>query len=149
MNAPIHSLLKDAKFSVSELAAAAATTDLTGEFFDMTGFEAITFVLNTGTLTDTGTISLDVYENTAASTSGAVAITASSTTALTGASNNGDGKLFIAERIRPTKRYVYAVINRGTANCVVNSCIAIQYGAANTPVTQGSDVAASASSAGN
>lgn len=149
MNAPLQSMIKDVKWTVVENAAVAGTTDLETDILDMAGFESVSFFLHTGTLTDTGTITLDLYENTANSTSGAVAITGSSTSTLTGSSNNGDNKLFIVERIRPTKRYVYAVVNRGTANCVVNSVIAAQYGATDTPVTQPASVVKTASSAGN
>lgn len=149
MQAQLFSLVKDVKWTVVENAAAAGTTDLETDILDMAGFESVAFLLHTGTLTDTGTVTLDFYENTANSTSGSTKIDASSTATLTGLSNNGDNKLWIAERIRPTKRYVYAVVNRGTANCVVNSVIAAQYGATETPVTQPASVVRTISSAGN
>lgn len=142
-------LLKDAKITVAKSTVAAGTSDQNTAVYDMKGYEAITFIAKTGVLTDTGTISLDLYENDSNSTSGGTAVAGSTTSTLTGASNNGDNKLLVVTRIRPTKRYVFATFNRGTANCVLEAIIAIQYGAVNVPVTQNSDVALSATSAGN
>jgi len=149
MNAPVFDLLKDAKITVAKSTVAAGTSDQNTAVYDMKGFEAIYFIAKTGTLTDTGTISLDFYENTANSTSGGTAISGSTTSTLTGSSNNGDNKLLIVGRVRPTKRYCFATFNRGTANCVIEAIIAIQVGASDVPVTQTSDVVLSAVSAGN
>jgi hypothetical protein len=134
------------EFKVTVLSApvAAGTSDVVPTHgVDMAGYDAVTFMFSFGTITSTAVTSVkaqsssddavaDAYVDIAG-TSLAVADTLSNTVAL-------------LEIIRPPDRWVLPVIDRGTANAVVNNIIAIQYrmhGSTTAPVTQPATVGAS------
>jgi hypothetical protein len=54
--------------------------------------------------------------------------------------DNASNKCLVLDVSRPTKRYVRAVINRATANAVIDSCIAICYRAGYKPTTNNASV---------
>jgi hypothetical protein len=131
-------LSKQAKVTRLSNAAAAATTDVNGTGLDMTGFDGVLFVALFGTLTTTHVTSMkaqqssdnasaDDYSDIAGSSSGAMA--------------DGDSnKMILLDVFRPTKQWVRPVVDRGTANAVLDGIIAIQYAARDIPITQGSTV---------
>ena len=139
------SLLKDAKISRVENAAAAGTTDLDTDVLDMTGYDAVMFVALLGDATSGSVLELQVFGNTANSTSSPtpVELTDGDVTYTAGASD-ADNKLMVADVIRPAYRYVFARLVIDTQNCVVDGIIAIQYRSRDVPVTQGSTVLDSA-----
>jgi hypothetical protein len=139
------SLLKDCKITRLENSAAAGTTDLDGDVLDMDGFDGVAFVAALGDVTTGSVLELQVFGNTANSTSSPtpVELTVDNATFTAGASD-ADSKLLVVDVVRPAYRYVFPRIKRGTANAVVDGVIAIQYRAKSLPVTQGSTVLASA-----
>ena len=50
--------------------------------------------------------------------------------------DDDDNQLFACDVVRPQKRYVRAVVDRGTANATVDGIIAQQYGPKAIPTTQ-------------
>ena len=132
-------LVENCAIDYVEAAATAATTTLTTDVLDMQGYDGVTFIAALGDVSDTSVLSLAVYEHTANAASG-TAISGATAGATAGASDY-DSKLLIVDVQKPSKRYVYATLARGTANAVVNGITAIRYkGSHSCPVTQGSTV---------
>lgn len=124
------SLVKDALITRVSNAVAAGTTDVECTAVDMAGYDAVVFVVALGTITSSAVTSVKVQHSDDNSTFADVAASAITV------ADDDDNQLFVAEVLRPTKRYVRCVIDRGTANCVVDSVVAIQHAARETPVTQ-------------
>ena len=59
---------------------------------------------------------------------------------MTGAASAYDNGILAVDLHKPTLRYAYSSLARGTANCVIDGCIAIQYNGKNLPITQGSTI---------
>lgn len=132
--AGIDSLADLAEFIDSSPYTAAGTTDINGNTIDMDDAFGCVFVASMGTITDTAVGGLKVQE----------ADDGSTWTDVTGATQahatTGDSdKIIIVQVRRPsfTKRYIRGVVERGTANSVLNACIAVKYGQNAKPVTQG------------
>ena len=122
-----------------EAAATAGTSTLTTDVLDMQGYDGIVFIAILGDVTDTSVLLLSAYEHTANAASG-TAISGATAGATAGASNY-DSTLLVVDVQKPSKRYVYATLARGTANAVVNGVLAIRYkGSHSCPVTQGATV---------
>jgi hypothetical protein len=119
-------------------AVAAGTTDQNSTGVNMAGWESVEFVAAFGALTATQVTSLklqqssddgsaDAYSDLAGTSSGALA--------------DGDGnKLIRLEIVNPEKRYVRAVVDRGTANAVIDGVIAILRRPRSLPITQDASV---------
>ena len=113
---------------------AAGTTDQNGTGLNMAGFDGVLFVALFGALTATQVTSLkgqqsdddgsaDAYGDLEGTSVGPLA--------------DGDGnKCLVLDIFRPAKQYVRPVIDRGTANAVIDGVIAIQYTARSLPVAQ-------------
>lgn len=140
------SLLKDAKISKVEPRAAAGTDDLTTDVLDMSGFDSVAFIAATGDGTSGTVLELQVFGNTASSTSSPtpVELTSNSAQYTSSTATDADNKLLIVDVHRPNYRYVYAVLVIDTQNCECDGIYAIQYNAKSLPVTADSDVIASA-----
>lgn len=118
-------------------ATAAGTSDINGSVIDMSGYDAVSFLAGVGALTATQVTLLKAQHGDAANLSDAADITGATTTALA----DGDGdKTLLLEVLQPRKRYVRAVLDRGTANAVLDGMWAFLYRARKEPVTQGSTV---------
>lgn len=116
-------------------AVAAGTTDVECTSVDMAGFDAVRFVASFGTLTASQVTTVKAQESADNSTFTDI------TGAASAAFDDGDDNLIaIVDVIRPTKRYVRLVIDRGTANAVVDCVLAEQYQARSEPVTQSASV---------
>lgn len=137
------SLLNDAKITRVENAASAGTSDVDTDVLDMAGYDAVAFVAALGDVTNTSVLALSIRQSDNSDGSSSSAITGASA-GYTAAASDADNKLLVTEVIRPSKRYVFARLARGTANAVVDSIVAIQHRAKSLPVTQGSTVLASA-----
>lgn len=139
------SLLKDCLFTKAANAAAAGTTDVDTTVFDMSGYDAILFIANVGDVTSGSVLELQVFGNTASSTSSPtpVELTADSATITAGASD-ADNTIFIVDVLKPSYRYVFARLVIDTQNAVTNGIYAIQYHARSVPITQGATVIRSA-----
>ncbi len=130
-------------------AVAAGTTDQDSAVVDLSGWDGVLFVGMLGDVTSTSVLQLVTYGNTASSTSSPtpVAITGGATVAYTASTSDADSTAMIVDVIRPSKRYAFARIKRGTANAVVNGILAIRYrGKTAPPITQGATILASITS---
>jgi hypothetical protein len=140
------SLLKDCKITRVLNSVTAGTSDQDGTVLDMTGFDGVIFQAAVGDVTSGSILELQVFGNTANSTSSPtpVELTADSAGPVTAGASDYDSKLLVVDVIRPAYRYVFPRLKRGTQNAVIDGIIAIQYRSRDVPVTQGSTVGASA-----
>lgn len=121
-------------------AVAAGTTDQESSIIDMAGYDGVLFVASFGTLTASQVTSVKVQQNSANSTSGMADLAGTSTGPLADADSN---KVLMVDVFQPEEQYLRLVVDRGTANAVIDGVVAIQYKARALPVTQSSTVSAS------
>jgi hypothetical protein len=140
----IMNLSKDVKITVVAAAAVAATTAVTSDVLDMSGFDGVMFIALLGDVTATSVLTLTAKSNTANSTSSPTPVTQKATSAFTAGASDADSKAIIVDVSDPTLRYAFAELTRATQNAVVGGIIAIQYGASNKPTTHAASVIASA-----
>lgn len=135
----IRSILNDCEIqNVLAYQAASFSDTLTSAAIDMAGFEGAIVLFKLGTVTSTGHAKCYLQQSSDdGSTDGYSDILASSKTSVGDASTT---KTIAIEIINPQKRYIKALIDRTTANVVIDSVIVLKFGAKNMPVTQGSTV---------
>ena len=105
-------------------AVAAGTTDINSSSVDMANFEGVVFDVFFGTLTSTAVTSIKLQQSSDDGVSDAFSdLEASSVTV----ADDDDNQQAVAEVWRPQKRYVRCVVDRGTANAVVDAIGATQY----------------------
>lgn len=119
-------------------AVAAGTSDQNSAAVDTLGFAGVRFVALFGTLTATQVTSI-YAEYSDDGTTGWTEIAGSRVGPLADADSN---KALVLDVYRPQKRYVRCVVDRGTANAVIDGVIAELYLPADAPVTRHSSVAA-------
>ncbi len=136
------SMLKDCKITRVLNSVVAGTSAQTSSVLDMTGFDAVMFIAAVGDVTIASVVTLTVKENTANSTSSPTptAVTGTAPTFTDPDGTSEDNGLLVSDVIRPSKRFVFAVLTRTVANCVIDGIFAIQYRARSLPVTQSSSV---------
>jgi hypothetical protein len=122
-------------------ATAAGTTDVNGTGVDMTadgGYDGVLFVAMFGALTATQVTKLKAQSSSDDGSSDSYAdIAGSATDALA----DGDGNdCLMLDVIRPPERYIRPVVDRGTANAVIDGVIAIQYRGRDLPTTNGATI---------
>ena len=113
-------------------AQAAGSTNVNGSVIDMQGMDGVAFVMQFGTLTATTVAGLKVQQGDIANLSDAADLLGSQQLI----ADDEDDQVLIADVYRPLKRYLRVVAIRGTANAVIDGCMAFQFGAAVLPVTQ-------------
>lgn len=135
----MHNLSKNVKITqvITPTDGAAAQTAINSDSVDMSGFESVLFVVTTGAITATAVTSINA---------------AQSADDITFADLLGTGQsiavaeaedIFYIDVVKPIDRYVRLEVARATADAVISSCIAYQYGtpsARKTPTTHGSTV---------
>lgn len=131
-------LLTDQLVTRVSNAVAAGTTAVNCTSIDMAGFDSVTFIAAMGTLTATQVTGMKLQESD--DNSSFSDVTSGATAAMADADSN---KILVASYKRPAKRYVRAVLTRGTANAVIDAVFALQYRARSRPVTQSSTVSKS------
>lgn len=121
-------------------ATAAGTTDVVGTVIDMQGYQAAYVIAALGALTATQVTKLICEQsNDSAGTDPWVKI------GETAAAADADGnKLLVLEINEPTKRYLRFTVDRGTANAVVDSLVALLHRASLNPTPQHATVSARA-----
>lgn len=120
-------------------AVAAGTSAQTSSAVDMTGYEGCLFIASFGALTATQVTSIKAQQSSDDGSSDAYA---DLTGTLVGPLADADGnKLLVLDVYRPRDRYLKCIVNRATANAVIDGVIAIRYGARVQPTVQGSTVA--------
>lgn len=136
-----HQLIKNVRVDRIMNAVAAGTSDQTSSAVNLAGFDGVMFVALFGTLTSTQVTSIKAQQSSDDGSTDAYSdIEGSASTALA----DGDGnKMLILDIYRPGKQYLKLVVDRGTANAVIDGVIAIPYHAESKPVTQGSTVSSS------
>lgn len=112
-------------------AVAAGTTDQNSAVVDTQGWDGVMFIAAFGALTATQVTLLKAQHGAQANLSDAADITGGATAAL--ADGDGNKCLIVDVRASSSKRYVRAVVDRGTANAVIDGVIAIQYRARHKP----------------
>lgn len=112
-------------------AVAAGTTDVTCDTVDMQGFGGIRFIAGFGTITANAVTSMKVQQGALSAMTDAADLEGTSVSI----DDDEDNMLLISDIYRPTERYVRAIIDRGTANAVVDFVIAELYEPLNQPVT--------------
>lgn len=121
-------------------AVAAGTSDQTSSAVDMQlggAFHEVTFIALFGTLTASQVTSIKVQQSDDdAATDAYSDIEGTASSALADADSNK----MLAVTVRPSKRYVKCIIDRGTANAVIDGMIAIKKHADEIPVTQPSTI---------
>ncbi len=131
-------LYESCKIERVENAVAAGTTDQTSDTVDMSGFHGCMFIATLGTLTasqvTTGKVTTSSDNSTFNDVEG------SQTTALDDADDN---LMIVIDIYRPLERYLRFVLERGTANAVIDGVIAIQYDPISVATTASTDVAES------
>lgn len=138
------SILKNADITRIANATAAGTTDINGTVIDMQGYKAALCIAALGALTATQVTRL-IAEQSDNSNGSPDAFNTIAQTAL--AADADGNKLLVLEVFEPSKRYVRFTLDRGTANAVLDSMVVIRFRANTVPVTQGSTVSQSATSA--
>lgn len=118
-------------------AVAAGSTDQTSSVVDMAGFDGCRFIALFGALTTNQVTALRIQESDNSNGSPATDVTGAVTSALADADGN---KMLIVDVQRPTKRYLIAVVDRATANAVIDGVVAEQYRARTVPTTQPTSV---------
>jgi len=109
-------------------AVGAGTTTQTSTAIDMAGFDGVRFIVCLGAVTSTG---IPAVKGTQADTSAGspvafADILGSLGTAYTASTD--DNKVWVLDIYRPARRFVKCVVTRGTANAVIDSIVAEQYG---------------------
>lgn len=141
------SLLKNCLISRGKASASAGTTDQDTTVYDMSNYESVMVIWLLGDATSGSVVELQVFGNTASSTSSPspVELTADDATYTAGASD-ADDKILIVDipRWNPTYRYMFARGVIDTQNCVSAGFIVIGYNARTVPITQDSTVLDSA-----
>lgn len=108
----------------------AGTSTVQGYVTDMSGYDNVMYILNLGTVTSGGNVTLRVE--------GSDASNGSSNTTLANTGVNVDpvsNTTIVIDVIKPSNRYVFPLVVRATQNSVVNSITAIKYGARTVNIT--------------
>lgn len=127
-------LSQETKITRHSNAVAAGTTDISpANGIDMQGFDGVLFIVPFGAITATAVTSIKAQQSTAVDGTGD-AFADIAGTAVTVADDD-DNKIAYLDVVRPTERFVRLVVDRGTANAVVDGIIAIQYKARSKPTT--------------
>lgn len=125
---------KDIKLTRVLNAVAAGTTNQTGSTIDMADFDAVSFTVAFGTITNGAVTTIRVQQGAASDASDMTDLAGTSITV----ADTDDNKLALTEIFRPQKRYVRVMVARATQNAVIDGAVAFQYGARVKPVTQDS-----------
>jgi hypothetical protein len=125
----MHNISKAIESRRVSLPVAAGTTAVQTTAIDMRGYEGVEFVALFGALTATQVTAIHLEQSDDGITNWN-ALAGSKAGPLADADSN---KLLISEVYKPKKRFVRCVVDRGTANAVVDSVIANLYAARYLP----------------
>lgn len=139
----VRNLSEYTRVQVAAGAAAAAQTAVTGAVLDMQGFENVRVLAVLGDVSDTSVLTLKLQGGSLADGSDMADLAGVTTAAFTATASSADSKVISLDCVKPGKRYVRAVLTRGTANAAVACVLAELYDARMLPAG-GGDVVASA-----
>jgi hypothetical protein len=121
---------------LGEVAAGQAAN--ASSILDMSGYQGVMFIAKlSDSVANGGVATLKVQQNTANSTSGMADLTGTVTHT---DDDDADDDLLILDVVNPNERYVRAVLTTATADIGISGIVAIQYGALDVPITQGTTV---------
>lgn len=141
-------LSKQVKITRHSNAVAAGTSDITPSAgINMAGFEGCLFLVEFGTITSSAVTSIKVQQSSDDGSSDAYGDLEGTSVTV---ADTDDNKIAYVDVYRPGKQYLKLIVDRDTANAVVDGITAIQYGARalppahdSTTVLSGSEVHAS------
>ncbi len=134
----MHNLTYEVKTVRIMNAVAAGTSDQTSSALDTQGYEGVRFIALFGALTATQVTSIKAQQSSDDGSSDAYSdIAGSGSAALDDADGN---QMLILDIYQPQKRYLKLVVDRGTANAVIDGVIAELYRPRVMPVTADSSV---------
>lgn len=113
--------------------ASAGTSLLTTDTIDTSNYEGVLIVAKVGTITGSGTATLQVQGGDLANGSDATNITGAAAVASTSADSD---QLVIVDVYKPMQRYITATVTRAVANSVVDGVYAVLYNGRKMPVEQ-------------
>ncbi len=117
----------------------AGTTVITPSgFIDMQNMESCLFIAEFGAITATGVQSIEVHQSDASGGSYAALLGTKVSLA-----DDDDTKVVMVEVVKPRKRFLKCIVNRATANAVLEGITAVLTGPKKLPTTQGTTVVAS------
>lgn len=134
----MHNLTHSSKTIRVMNAVAAGTTDQNSSAVDTLGFGGVRFVALFGTLTATQVTSIKAQYSDDGSTNW-TDVAGSTVGPLADADSND---MLVLDIYRPKQRYVRCVVDRGTANAVIDGVIAELYLPGDAPVTKDATVIA-------
>jgi len=117
--------------AITEANGVAGMADINGSIVDMSGFEAIAFVVIFGAIVGTAVTGIRIQRDVDVA-GGTMADIEGSAQAI---ADTDDGKIVISDVYRPGERYVRGVVDRGTANATVRAAFYILYGSHEHPVS--------------
>ena len=119
---------------------AAGTSAQNSASVDLRGYEGVRFIADFGTLTATQVTSVKAQQS---SDDGVADDFSDIKGSLSAAMADGDSnKILILDIYRPQKRYVRLVVNRATANAVIDGVVAELYRAERAAIAKDADVSA-------
>lgn len=127
-------LAKNVKVTRVMNAQSAGTTDVNGSVVDMEGFEGVCFLVFFGTIDANAVTSIKAQQGAESDLSDAADLEGTKVSV----ADDDDNKVAILDIYKPQERYVRVVVDRGTANAVIDGAVAIQYGARELPTTHDS-----------
>ncbi len=122
-------LAKETKVIRVSNAVAAGAADANSSVVDTAGFEDVTFIVAFGAITAGAVTGVKAQQGTAADGSDMADIS----DAVVAVADDADNKLVVLEVVKPTKRYVRAVVTRKTQNAVIDDVTAILSGGRKLP----------------
>lgn len=126
--------LNDCKIVRVSNDAVAGTSDITTSVVDTQGYDSVCFVAALGDITATSILTLTAKTNSANSTSSPAPTALTPAVTYTAAASDADNKMMALDINKPRDRYVFAVLNRTTANAVVDGIFAILYNKQDRPL---------------
>ena len=114
---------------------AAATSDIEGTVLDMSGFEGVLMLVQTGAIVSGAVTLIKAQSGTDDTVSDAADLLGTSQSI----ADTDDEDVFYIDLYKPVERYVRLYVTRGTQNATVSANY-IQYGPAKMPTTHGTIV---------
>ena len=116
-------------------AVAAGTTDVNSTGVDTQGYEGVMFQILFGAITATAVTNVHAEQSSDDGASDAYADLAGTSVTV---NDDDDNQIAWLDINRPRERYVRCVVDRGTANAVIDGIVAILYNPAKQPTTHDS-----------
>ena len=122
--------------AITQAEGVAATSDINGAILDMTGFDAVLMAVRFGAITATAVTSIKAQQGAASDMTDAADLAGTGQTVAVADAL----EMFVIDLMRPREQYVRVVVDRGTANAVIEDAWYLQYRAKALPTTQGSGI---------